>query len=164
MISALLLADGCSSSRSATTSPTSASQKSTVRITYTVTSRPSATEHATITYTDPLDGSEASVAGDPGWIYTWLQVPANKPIALQVRVTGPYPASDSCAIRIDIHQVTGQKGHSGAAPGAAVTCTYRLTHRTPSSGALLSGVGGMESPSAWRSLPYHDFSRVTRRR
>jgi hypothetical protein len=123
----LLSAVGCGSTHIATSSPISTSQKATVRITYTATSRSSASQPATITYTDPLQQSQASVPGKAGWFYTWTHVAANKPIPLQVLVKGSYPSRDSCAIQINGHQVASQTGQSTAEPGAAVICSYTLT-------------------------------------
>ena len=125
MISALLLLAACSSSSNSP--PTAAAQKAAVRVTYSATSGSSSSQQATITYTDPLDGSHNSIPGKPGWLYTYTKVPVTKPIALQVRVTGPDPSRYSCAIRINGHKVTSQNGQSGAAPGTAVTCNYSLT-------------------------------------
>jgi hypothetical protein len=122
----LLLTVGCSSSSHSSTAPTAASGKA-VRVTYTATSRSSQAEQATVTYTDPLDRSQASVPGKVGWLYTYPRVPVSKPITLEVRVTGPNPTGNTCAIRINGHRVTSQSGHSGAAPSTAVTCNYSLT-------------------------------------
>jgi len=122
----LLVAAACSSGHSSTSSPATGSQPATVRVTYTATSRSSSAGPVTITYTDPLDAAQVSEPGKAGWIYTYPQVPAGKSVALQIRVTGPDPSRNSCAIRIDGHKVTSQSGQGSQAPGAAVICTYTL--------------------------------------
>jgi hypothetical protein len=127
MIAALLLLTAACSSSGHSSTTSSAPQRASVRVTYTATIPSSATKQTTISYTDPLDGSQASAPGKAGWLYTYPQVPVSKPIALQVRVAGPDPARNSCAIRINGHKVIGQSGQSGTAPGTAVTCDYTLS-------------------------------------
>jgi hypothetical protein len=100
--------------------------RSPVRVTYTVTTESASSATTTITYTDPPDGSQSTVPAKVAWAYTWPRVPAIKAIALQVRVTGPNPGQNTCAIRINGQRVTAQSGRTGEASGTPVVCSYTL--------------------------------------
>jgi hypothetical protein len=101
--------------------------RSTVSVTYTVTTESASSEATSINYTDPLDGSQTTVRARAAWSYTWLQVPAIAGTSLQVRVTGPNPERDTCAIRINGQRVTAETGQPGEASGTPLICTYTLS-------------------------------------
>jgi hypothetical protein len=101
--------------------------RSTVRVTYTVTTESASSAKTTITYTDPLDGSQTAVPAKPAWTYTWPRVPAVGNTALQVRVAGPNPGRNTCAIRINGQPVIAEAGHTGQASGTPVTCSFTLS-------------------------------------
>jgi hypothetical protein len=120
----LLSAIGCSPVKHISISGTI---KSTVRVTYSVTTASASSANARITYTDPLDGSQTTVPAKAAWTYTWPRVPAIEANTLQVRVTGPNPGQNTCAIRINGQRVTAETGRTGEASGTPVICSYALT-------------------------------------
>jgi hypothetical protein len=81
-------------------------------------------DHATITYTDPTSGMEFSIAAATNpWIEAW-QIPASKPVFLEVKVAGPFVVTDSCGIYVNSQRVTGQGGQ--AAANGTLDCNYQL--------------------------------------
>jgi hypothetical protein len=100
--------------------------KLTVRVTYTVTTVSASSAGTTITYTDPLDGLQTTVPAKLAWTYTWPRVPVVEATPLQVLVTGPNPARNTCAIRINGQKVTSETGRAGEASGTPVICSYTL--------------------------------------